>query len=157
MPALGGNYVCASKRTVTKTAQLKAKETPTVGIGTSPFFPYSVCVCVPRMVFESCTACFFPCWCFNQVSQELYSDNRFNRTQNHSRAIFQKAGDHPQFQEKRSRSERAILGALGEFRGILGAALGIGNSILAKLGGKASFSRSSQDRLEPRDCTQSSS
>ena len=36
----------------------------------------------------------------------------------------------PQFQEKRSRSERAILGALGEFRGILGAALGIGNSIL---------------------------
>ena len=36
----------------------------------------------------------------------------------------------PQFQEKRSRSERAILGALGEFRGILGAAPGIGNSIL---------------------------
>ena len=28
-------------------------------------------------------------------------------------------------QEKRSRSEKAILGALGEFRGILGAALGI--------------------------------
>ena len=36
----------------------------------------------------------------------------------------------PQFQEKRSRSEKAILGALGAFRGILGAALGIGNSIL---------------------------
>ena len=36
----------------------------------------------------------------------------------------------PQFHEKRSRSERVILGALGEFRGILGAALGIGNSIL---------------------------
>ena len=43
----------------------------------------------------------------------------------------------PQLQEKRSRSERAILGALGEFRGILGAALilqelilGIRNSIL---------------------------
>ena len=36
----------------------------------------------------------------------------------------------PQFQEKRSRSEKAILGALGEFRGILGAALGIRNSIL---------------------------
>ena len=36
----------------------------------------------------------------------------------------------PQFQEKRSRSEKAILGALGEFRGILGAALGIGTSIL---------------------------
>ena len=35
-----------------------------------------------------------------------------------------------QFQEKHSRSEKAILGALGEFRGILGAALGIGNSIL---------------------------
>ena len=36
----------------------------------------------------------------------------------------------PQSQEKRSRSEKAILGALGEFRGILGAALGIRNSIL---------------------------
>ena len=36
----------------------------------------------------------------------------------------------PQFQEKRSRSEKAILGALGEFRGILGATLGIQNSIL---------------------------
>ena len=36
----------------------------------------------------------------------------------------------PQSQEKRSRSEKAILGALGELRGILGAALGIGNSIL---------------------------
>ena len=45
--------------------------------------------------------------------------------------VHQKPGDHPpQFQEKRSRSEKAILGALGEFRGILGAALGIGNSIL---------------------------
>ena len=36
----------------------------------------------------------------------------------------------PQFQEKRSRSEKAILGALGAFRGILGATLGIRNSIL---------------------------
>ena len=36
----------------------------------------------------------------------------------------------PQFQEKRSRSEKAILGALGESQGILGAALGIRNSIL---------------------------
>ena len=36
----------------------------------------------------------------------------------------------PQFQEKRSRSEKAILGALGEFRGILGAALRIRNSTL---------------------------
>ena len=35
-----------------------------------------------------------------------------------------------QFQEKRSRSEKAILGALGESRGILGAALGVRNSIL---------------------------
>ena len=41
-----------------------------------------------------------------------------------------KAWEPPQFQEKRSRSEKAILGALGEFRGILGAALGIRNSIL---------------------------
>ena len=36
----------------------------------------------------------------------------------------------PPFQEKRSRSEKAIRGALGEFQGILGAALGIRNSIL---------------------------
>ena len=34
------------------------------------------------------------------------------------------------FQEKRSWSEKAILGALGEFRGILGAALGIQKVIL---------------------------
>ena len=34
----------------------------------------------------------------------------------------------PQFQEKRSRSEKAILGALGESWGILRAALGIRNS-----------------------------
>ena len=34
------------------------------------------------------------------------------------------------FQEKRSRSEKAILGALGAFRGILGATLGMKNSIL---------------------------
>ena len=40
------------------------------------------------------------------------------------------AWEPPQFQEKRSRSEKAILGALGEFRGILGAALGILNVIL---------------------------
>ena len=42
----------------------------------------------------------------------------------------QKPGDHPRFQEKCSRSEKAILGALGELRGILGAALRIRNSIL---------------------------
>ena len=34
------------------------------------------------------------------------------------------AWEPPQLQEKRSRSEKPILGALGEFRGILGAALG---------------------------------
>ena len=36
----------------------------------------------------------------------------------------------PQFQEKLSRSEKAILGALGAFRGILGAALGAEKVIL---------------------------
>ena len=36
----------------------------------------------------------------------------------------------PQFQEKRSRSEKAVLGALGAFRGILGAALGVQTIIL---------------------------
>ena len=44
--------------------------------------------------------------------------------------LVSEAWEPPQFQEKRSRSEKAILGALGEFRGILGAALGIQNSIL---------------------------
>ena len=44
--------------------------------------------------------------------------------------VYSEAWGQPQFQEKRSRSEKAILGALGEFRGILGAALGIHNSIL---------------------------
>ena len=43
---------------------------------------------------------------------------------------YSEAWEPPQFQEKRSRSEKAILGALGEFRGILGATLGIRNSIL---------------------------
>ena len=38
---------------------------------------------------------------------------------------FSEAWGPPQFQEKRSRSEKAILGALGEFRGILGAGLGL--------------------------------
>ena len=38
----------------------------------------------------------------------------------------------PQFQEKRSRCEKAILRPLGEFRGILGAALGIPQLILGK-------------------------
>ena len=36
----------------------------------------------------------------------------------------------PQFQESRSRSEKAILGALGAFRGMLGAALGVRSPIL---------------------------
>ena len=49
---------------------------------------------------------------------------------NRKQAEYSEAWGPPQFQEKRSRSEKAILGALGEFRGILGAALGIGNSIL---------------------------
>ena len=40
-------------------------------------------------------------------------------------AYLSEAWEPPQFQEKRSRSEKAILGALGEFRGILGAALGV--------------------------------
>ena len=44
--------------------------------------------------------------------------------------IVSEAWGPPQFQEKRSWSEKAILGALGEFRGILEATLGIQNSIL---------------------------
>ena len=43
---------------------------------------------------------------------------------------FQKPGDYPNFKKKNSRSEKAILGALGEFRGILGAALGVQKTIL---------------------------
>ena len=56
---------------------------------------------------------------FREISEQTYK-----------RALSSEAWEPPQFQEKRSRSERAILGALGEFRGILGAALGVGNSIL---------------------------
>ena len=44
--------------------------------------------------------------------------------------VLSEAWEPPQFQEKRSRSEETILGALGEFQGILGAALGIRSSIL---------------------------
>ena len=40
------------------------------------------------------------------------------------------AGEPPQFQGKRSRGEKAIFGALGKFRGILGAALGVQKIIL---------------------------
>ena len=46
------------------------------------------------------------------------------------RTLLSEAWGPPQFQEKHSLGEKAILGALGEFRGILGAALGIRNSIL---------------------------
>ena len=54
----------------------------------------------------------------------------FLHTNYHHIDSYSEAWGPPQFQEKRSRSEKAILGALGAFRGILGAALGIGNSIL---------------------------
>ena len=47
-----------------------------------------------------------------------------------SSILFSKAWGPPQLQEKRSRSEKVILGALGEFRGILGAALRIQTLIL---------------------------
>ena len=43
---------------------------------------------------------------------------------------FSEAWGPPQFQEKRSRGEKAILGALGGFRGILRAALGVQKVIL---------------------------
>ena len=46
------------------------------------------------------------------------------------RLLVSEAWGPPQFQEKRSWSEKAILGALGEFRGILGAALGMQKVIL---------------------------
>ena len=42
----------------------------------------------------------------------------------------QKPGDHPNFKKKRCRSEKAIVGALREFRGVLVAALGIRKAIL---------------------------
>ena len=44
--------------------------------------------------------------------------------------VISEAWGPPQFQEKRSRSEKAILGALGEFQDILGAALGVQKLIL---------------------------
>ena len=60
----------------------------------------------------------------------LNATHWLNLLQQPMMVIISEAWGPPQFQEKRSRSEKAILGALGEFRGILGAALGIGNSIL---------------------------
>ena len=56
------------------------------------------------------------------VGTKLWNGQRVN--------LYSEASGPPQFQEKRSRSEKAILGALGAFRGILGAALGIRNFIL---------------------------
>ena len=44
--------------------------------------------------------------------------------------LSQKPEDHPNFRKKCFRSEKAILGALGVFRGILGAALGVQKLIL---------------------------
>ena len=44
--------------------------------------------------------------------------------------LSQKPGNRPSFRKKRSRSEKAILGALGEVRGILRAALGVQKIIL---------------------------
>ena len=57
-------------------------------------------------------------------AKRLLASSRINVGQ------YSEAWGPPQFQEKRSRSEKAILGALGAFRGILGATLGIRNSIL---------------------------
>ena len=45
------------------------------------------------------------------------------------RCLFQKPGDHP-IRQKKSWSEKASLGALGEFQGILEATLGIQKVIL---------------------------
>ena len=51
-----------------------------------------------------------------------------NATKTH--CLSSKASVQPQFQEKSSRSEKAILGALGAFRGVLGATLGVQEIIL---------------------------
>ena len=47
----------------------------------------------------------------------------------HLKTIIQKPGAHLTFRKKSSRSEKAILGALGEFRGILGATPGLQKTI----------------------------
>ena len=63
----------------------------------------------------------------------------------HMKYRSQKPRDHSNFRKKRPQSEKAILGALGEFRGILGAALGIQKVIL----GMQNFhSRNGISRLE---------
>ena len=66
-------------------------------------------------------------------------------------------GGPPQFHEKRSRSEKAILGALGEFRGILGATVGIRkpnlgmrNSILGMASHDLSNTKNHNCRSNPR-------
>ena len=74
---------------------------------------------------EGAPTCFFS-WSKSKKSGALQPTRHLLRTcLKHS-----EAWGPPQFQEKRSRSEKAILGALGAFRGILGATLGIRNSIL---------------------------
>ena len=59
------------------------------------------------------------------VSKRLPTDFKNSELLRH-----QKPGNHPNFRKNALGSEKAILGALGEFRGILGAALGIQSSIL---------------------------
>ena len=71
---------------------------------------------VQSLSFISVGACFAQDWSWKK---KMTSKHKFSE-----------AWEPPQFPEKRSRSEKAILGALGEFRGILGAALGIRISIL---------------------------
>ena len=67
----------------------------------------------------------------NRDNQHMLNQPRGSFPEFWYRVLFcSQAWGPPQFQEKRSRSEKAILGALREFRGILGAALGIQNSIL---------------------------
>ena len=51
------------------------------------------------------------------LKNTMYAGSDFSANGIHS-----EAWGPPQFQEKRSRSEKAILGALGEFRDMLGAA-----------------------------------
>ena len=111
---------------------------------TNSIFGLSLVLCLPFIMNTVDTfAGFSRFW----MSQSKTRTNRPNADTNAFRKICKKIGGPkllvpaaggrfseawgpPQFQEKRPRSEKAILGALGAFRDILGAALGAQKIIL---------------------------
>ena len=72
------------------------------------------------------------------------SMNRVSKEQSKAKSTLQRPGDHPNFRK----NALGILGALGEFQGILGATLGIQKLILGNSGNAKFHSRNGISRLE---------